>query len=64
MGCKRVIFDTNWLASLHKPNMKITFDGVGSIYEEGIITKKGEKMPFDVLIFATGFVTVRNSFII
>ncbi|KAK7434767.1 hypothetical protein VKT23_020045 [Stygiomarasmius scandens] len=43
MGCKRVIFDTNWLASLHKPNMKITFDGVGSIYEEGIITKKEKR---------------------
>ncbi|THU85879.1 FAD/NAD(P)-binding domain-containing protein [Dendrothele bispora CBS 962.96] len=57
MGCKRVIFDTDFLAALHRPNVDITFDGIESIYEGGIVTKKGERKPFDVLIFATGFVT-------
>ncbi|KAF5360199.1 hypothetical protein D9758_011372 [Tetrapyrgos nigripes] len=57
LGCKRVIFDTNYLACLHRPNVDITFDGIDSIYEGGIVTKKGEKIPFDVLIFATGFLT-------
>ncbi|KAK7458842.1 hypothetical protein VKT23_009851 [Stygiomarasmius scandens] len=57
IGCKRVIFDTNYLACLHRPNVEINFDGIDSIYEEGFVTKKGEKIPFDVIIFSTGFET-------
>ncbi|KAJ7232049.1 hypothetical protein B0H12DRAFT_1029168, partial [Mycena haematopus] len=59
LGCKRVIFDTNFLASLHRPNLKLNWDGIQSITEDGIITKKGEKLSFDVLIFATGFTADR-----
>ncbi|KAJ7127550.1 hypothetical protein C8R43DRAFT_696039 [Mycena crocata] len=55
LGCKRVIFDTNFLAALHRPNLSLNWDGIQSITEDGIITKKGEKLPFDVIIFATGF---------
>jgi cation diffusion facilitator CzcD-associated flavoprotein CzcO len=59
LGCKRVIFDTNFLGALHRPNLKLNWDGIQSICEEGIITKKGEKLSFDVLIFATGFTADR-----
>ncbi|KAF9009702.1 hypothetical protein BDQ17DRAFT_1421862 [Cyathus striatus] len=55
LGCKRVIFDTNFLSALHRPNLKLDWNGIQSITEDGIITKKGEKYAFDVLIFATGF---------
>ncbi|KAF9076980.1 hypothetical protein BDP27DRAFT_1518808 [Rhodocollybia butyracea] len=58
MGCKRVIFDTNYLASLHQPNVSLNWDGVESITEDGIITKTGKNLPFDVIICATGFVMV------
>ncbi|KAF5348350.1 hypothetical protein D9758_010944 [Tetrapyrgos nigripes] len=57
IGCKRVIFDTDYLTCLHRPNVTINFDGIDSLYDEGIITKKGEKIPFDVIIFSTGFET-------
>ncbi|KAF7359004.1 hypothetical protein MSAN_01241100 [Mycena sanguinolenta] len=50
-GCKRVIFDTNYLEALHRPNLKLNWDGIQSICEDGIITKKGDKLSFDVLIF-------------
>ncbi|KAF7358999.1 hypothetical protein MSAN_01240600 [Mycena sanguinolenta] len=58
-GCKRLIFDSNFLAALHRPNLKLNWDGIQSICEDGIITKKGEKLSFDVLIFATGFTANR-----
>ncbi|KAL0565023.1 hypothetical protein V5O48_017008 [Marasmius crinis-equi] len=56
LGCKRVIFDTDYLKCLHRPNVDMNWDGIQSITDDGIITQKGEKLPFDVLIFATGFV--------
>ncbi|KAJ7185288.1 hypothetical protein C8R46DRAFT_1342594 [Mycena filopes] len=62
MGCKRLVRDTNYLKSLHKPNLRLNWDGIQSIDEDGLVTKKGDKLPFDVLIFATGFAAVRASF--
>ncbi|KAF8143749.1 FAD/NAD-binding domain-containing protein [Mycena galopus ATCC 62051] len=59
LGCKRIIRDTGFLGALHRPNLKLNWDGIQSICEEGIITKKGEKLTFDVLIFATGFTADR-----
>ncbi|KAF8209463.1 hypothetical protein K438DRAFT_1960460 [Mycena galopus ATCC 62051] len=59
LGCKRVIFDTNYLAALHRPNLQLNWDGIETICEDGIVTKKGQKLPFDVLIFATGFTADR-----
>ncbi|KAF9442531.1 FAD/NAD(P)-binding domain-containing protein [Macrolepiota fuliginosa MF-IS2] len=55
MGCKRVIFDTNFLEALHRPNLDLNWDGVDRIIEDGIITQKGEKISFDIIIFATGY---------
>ncbi|KAF7307994.1 hypothetical protein MKEN_01161100 [Mycena kentingensis (nom. inval.)] len=59
LGCKRVIFDTDFLKSLHRPNMKLNWDGIQSISEDGVITSKGQKLSFDVMIFATGFTADR-----
>ncbi|RXW19556.1 hypothetical protein EST38_g6287 [Candolleomyces aberdarensis] len=59
MGCKRLIFDTGYLEAMHRPNLKMNFDGIESIVEDGIVTKKnGEHIPFDVMIFATGYAAV------
>ncbi|KAF8888349.1 hypothetical protein BD779DRAFT_1611364 [Infundibulicybe gibba] len=55
LGCKRMIFDTNYIATLHKPNMDVNWDGIDRITADGILTKTGEKLCFDVIIFATGF---------
>ncbi|KAJ7490837.1 hypothetical protein FB451DRAFT_626442 [Mycena latifolia] len=59
LGCKRMIFDTNFLAALHRPNLSLNWDGIQFITEDGIVTKKGSKLPFDVIIFATGFTADR-----
>ncbi|KAJ7612215.1 FAD/NAD-binding domain-containing protein [Roridomyces roridus] len=58
-GCKRIVFDIDFLPSLHRPNLALNWDGIQSICEEGIITNNGDKLAFDVIIFATGFVADR-----
>jgi hypothetical protein len=56
-GCKRLIIGHSYLQALHRPNLTINWDGIAEIVPEGIRTKTGETLPFDVIIFATGFVT-------
>ncbi|KAJ7060294.1 hypothetical protein C8F01DRAFT_1369948 [Mycena amicta] len=55
IGCKRMIFDTNFLEALHRPNLNLDWGGIQSITEDGVITKNGKKLNFDVMILATGF---------
>jgi len=57
LGCKRTLFDIDYLDSLHRPNVSVCFDGIKEVVEDGIITKKDEKLPLDVIILATGFIT-------
>jgi cation diffusion facilitator CzcD-associated flavoprotein CzcO len=61
-GCKRIIFDRDgsYLKCLSRPNMQLNFDGIEKIVEGGLVTKKGEYKPFDVIISATGYATVMN----
>lgn len=54
-GCKRIILDAGYLASLHKPNVSLRFDPLDSITEEGVKLKSGEVVPVDVIIFGTGY---------
>ncbi|KAF7300084.1 hypothetical protein MKEN_01331500 [Mycena kentingensis (nom. inval.)] len=61
LGCKRIIFDTNYFASLHQPNHNLNLDGIAEITGNGIRTKTSENLPFDVIILATGFVAVGSS---
>ncbi|KAJ3479109.1 hypothetical protein NLI96_g9291 [Meripilus lineatus] len=56
IGCKRVIVDSGYLSALHRPNFDINYDGIAEFTEDGVLTKKGEKLPFDVVISATGFI--------
>ncbi|KAF7359009.1 hypothetical protein MSAN_01241600 [Mycena sanguinolenta] len=59
LGCKRIIINQNYLEALHRRNLNLNWDGIQSICEDGIITKTGQKIPFDVIIFATGFAADR-----
>ncbi|KAG2153108.1 uncharacterized protein EDB93DRAFT_1249021 [Suillus bovinus] len=54
-GCKRTVADSGFLKSLHRSNVTLNFDGIAEIVEDGIITKTGERLPFDVIVYATGF---------
>ena len=41
IGCKRVIFDTDFCNALHRPNFDLSWDNAKQIVENGIITTKG-----------------------
>ena len=43
-GCKRILFDTDYLAALHQDNVGMNWDGIESINETGILTKKGKSL--------------------
>lgn len=61
-GCKRLMVDSGYLASLARPNVTPNFDGIQRITENGIQTKTGDIVPCDAIIFATGFSTDRYPF--
>jgi len=54
-GCKRMILDPGYLKALRRENVDLNWDGIGSITESGVITKTGESIDFDIIIFGTGF---------
>ncbi|KAJ7164408.1 hypothetical protein C8R46DRAFT_1278694, partial [Mycena filopes] len=57
LGCKRIIYDTNYLASLARPNMSLVSDPIESIGEEGVFTQNGGTLAADVIIYSTGYIT-------
>lgn len=61
VGCKRRIFDSGYLKSLHQENLTLTNEKVLEIVPEGVRTEKGV-VEADVVVLANGFVT--NDFLI
>ncbi|KIX96481.1 uncharacterized protein Z520_07747 [Fonsecaea multimorphosa CBS 102226] len=55
LGCKRLVFDSNYFAGLHADNVDLAFTRVSGLHENGIIGQDGSKRDFDVIIWATGF---------
>ncbi|KAF9258927.1 FAD/NAD(P)-binding domain-containing protein, partial [Marasmius fiardii PR-910] len=53
-------FSTGYAPSLHRPNVDMNWDGIERITKDGILTKKGENLPFHVIIFATGYIGVSS----
>ncbi|KXS18231.1 FAD/NAD(P)-binding domain-containing protein [Gonapodya prolifera JEL478] len=54
-GCKRRVFDTKYLSSLHKENVELVTSKVYKLNAHGIITEDGREFPVDVIVYATGF---------
>jgi len=59
VGCRRIVYDSEYLKVLHRPNVDLRSTAVAEICSEGVITTDGEKLPFDVIVCATGFVADR-----
>ncbi|KAI0297687.1 FAD/NAD-P-binding domain-containing protein [Russula brevipes] len=57
LGCKRLIRDQGYLESLNRPNVHLTFDRISRVEPDGVVTETGEKVPLDVIIYGTGFIT-------
>ncbi|KAF9533909.1 hypothetical protein CPB83DRAFT_879810 [Crepidotus variabilis] len=56
VGSRRLIINDSHLRALHLPNVEYKHEAIEEITADGIITSKGEKVPVDVIICATGFV--------
>ena len=55
LGCKRRIFDPDYLDALNLPNVELLNHGIGEITKTGIISSGGERDEFDIIVLATGF---------
>ncbi|KAJ5683439.1 hypothetical protein N7462_006604 [Penicillium macrosclerotiorum] len=55
LGCKRRIFDPNYLESLHRENVELAGVGIDHIDETGIVSTDGVRTEFDAIVLATGF---------
>ncbi len=55
LGCKRRIFDPDYLESLNRPNVELLPEGIQEMTETGIISSSGIKDDFDLIVLATGF---------
>jgi cation diffusion facilitator CzcD-associated flavoprotein CzcO len=54
-GCKRRIFDPDYLDGLHRPNVELVQEGIQEIDETGVVGSGGEHTNFDIIVLATGF---------
>ncbi|KIX05945.1 uncharacterized protein Z518_03919 [Rhinocladiella mackenziei CBS 650.93] len=55
LGCKRRIFDPDYLDSLCLPNVELLNQGIREITDTGIISSGGVEDDFDIIVLATGF---------
>jgi cation diffusion facilitator CzcD-associated flavoprotein CzcO len=55
LGCKRPMFSNNWYAALSKPNVKVLFQGLDHITENGVVAEDGTEYNVDTIIFGTGY---------
>jgi cation diffusion facilitator CzcD-associated flavoprotein CzcO len=55
MGCKRVLFTSDWLPTLARPDVDLVTEKIVEITPGGIRTADGEMHNCDIILYATGF---------
>lgn len=55
IGCKRILFSSNYLPSLLRPNVEVVTDNIVEIDATGVLTADGTHHDVDVIIYGTGF---------
>jgi cation diffusion facilitator CzcD-associated flavoprotein CzcO len=56
-GCKRILFSSNFLPALERPNVELETARIESIVPDGVQTADGRLHELDCLIWGTGFRT-------
>jgi cation diffusion facilitator CzcD-associated flavoprotein CzcO len=56
-GCKRILFSSDFLPALTRPNVELVTDPVAGIAPTGLVTPDGKLREADCIIYATGFKT-------
>lgn len=58
VGCKRRVFDTGYLACLHRDNVELVHsDGVERLTRNSAVFRSGREEKIDAVVLATGFET-------
>ena len=55
IGCKRILLANNYYPALNRDNVELMTDAIDHIGEDHILTKAGEKISVDTIIWGTGF---------
>jgi cation diffusion facilitator CzcD-associated flavoprotein CzcO len=56
-GCKRVLFSSQFLPALQRPNVELVTDVITGMTPRGVLTADGTEHPVDCVIYGTGFRT-------
>jgi cation diffusion facilitator CzcD-associated flavoprotein CzcO len=56
-GCKRVLFSSQFLPALQRPNVDLVTEPIARIVPEGLVTADGTSHEVDCIVWATGFRT-------
>jgi cation diffusion facilitator CzcD-associated flavoprotein CzcO len=55
MGCRRVVFTSDWYSTLRRPDVDLVTERIAEITPGGVRTADGTEHPCDILVYATGF---------
>ena len=55
LGCKRILISDDYYETLNRENVSLVTDEIQEIKPKGILTKIGQFIEIDVIIYATGF---------
>jgi cation diffusion facilitator CzcD-associated flavoprotein CzcO len=56
-GCKRILFSSQFLPALQRPNVRVVTEAISHMTADGIVTADGALHALDCVIYATGFRT-------
>jgi cation diffusion facilitator CzcD-associated flavoprotein CzcO len=55
LGCKRVVFSSDWYPALARPNVELVTDPIERIVPDGVVAVGGATRGADVIVYGTGF---------
>jgi cation diffusion facilitator CzcD-associated flavoprotein CzcO len=56
-GCKRILFSSEFLPALQRPNVSVITDPIAQLTATGVVTADGTEHEVDCVIYGTGFRT-------
>ena len=55
LGCKRLVFSSDYLAALTRPNVEVVSSPARSLRARSLVTEDGSELDVDVVVCATGY---------
>jgi len=56
-GCKRILFSSEFLPALRRPNVDLVTEAIERVEPNGVVTADGRLHELDCIVWATGFAT-------